>query len=43
MARTKTVIVNDVEYQLQSVNFTWYSNLTDLYINPCLLYTSRCV
>ncbi len=34
MARTKTVIVNDVEYQLQSVNFTWYSNLTDLYINP---------
>lgn len=34
MARTKTVIVNNVEYQLQSVNFTWYSNLTDLYINP---------
>ena len=34
MARTKTVVVNDVEYQLQSVNFTWYSNLTDLYINP---------
>ena len=34
MARTKTVIVNDVEYELQSVNFSWYSNLTDLYINP---------
>ena len=34
MARTKTVLVNDVEYKLQSVNFSWYSNLTDLYINP---------
>lgn len=34
MARTKTVIVNDVEYSLQSVTFSWYSNLTDLYINP---------
>ena len=34
MARTKTVLVNDVEYELQSVNFSWYSNLTDLYINP---------
>ena len=34
VARTKTVIVNDVEYTLQSVTFTWYSNLTDLYINP---------
>lgn len=34
MARTKTVVVNGVEYQLQSVTFTWYSNLTDLYINP---------
>ena len=33
MARRKTVIVIVVEYQLQSVNFTWYSNLTDLYIN----------
>lgn len=34
MARTKTVTVAGTEYQLQSVNFTWYSNLTDLYINP---------
>ena len=34
MARQKTVTVNDVEYQLQSVTFSWYSNLTDLYINP---------
>lgn len=34
MARTKTVTVNDVEYTLQSVTFSWYSNLTDLYINP---------
>ena len=34
MVRTKTVIVNDVEYKLQSVNFSWYSNLTDLYVNP---------
>ena len=34
MARTKTVTVNDVEYKLQSVNFTWYSNLTDLYVSP---------
>lgn len=34
MARTKTVTVNDVDYNLQSVTFSWYSNLTDLYINP---------
>ena len=34
MARTKTVIVNDEEYKLQSVSFSWYSNLTDLYISP---------
>lgn len=34
MARQKTVTVNDVEYTFQSVNFTWYSNLTDIYINP---------
>ena len=26
--------MNDVEYTLQSVTFSWYSNLTDLYINP---------
>lgn len=34
MARTKTVTVNAVDYELQSVTFSWYSNLTDLYINP---------
>lgn len=34
MARTKIVTVNDVEFTLQSVTFSWYSNLTDLYINP---------
>lgn len=34
MARTKTVTVGDTDYQLQSVTYSWYSNLTDLYINP---------
>lgn len=34
MARTKTVTVDGVNYTLQSVTFTWYSNLTDLYVNP---------
>lgn len=34
MARTKTVTVGGTDYQLQSVTFAWYSNLTDLYINP---------
>ena len=34
MARTKTVTIDGVDYALQSVNFSWYSNLTDLYINP---------
>lgn len=34
MARQKKVLVNGVEYTLQSVTFSWYSNLTDLYINP---------
>ena len=34
MARQKTVIVNDVEYTLQSVIFSWYTNLTDLYVRP---------
>ena len=34
MARTKTINVNDVEYTLQSITFSQYSNLTDLYINP---------
>ena len=34
MARTKTVTVGGTDYQLQSVTYSWYSNLTDLYINP---------
>ena len=34
MARTKTVTVGCTDYQLQSVTYSWYSNLTDLYINP---------
>ena len=34
MIRTKTVSVNEQEFKLQSVNFSWYSNLTDLYISP---------
>ena len=34
MARTKNVTVGDVGYTLQSVTFSWYSNLTDLYIVP---------
>jgi hypothetical protein len=34
MIRTKTVTVDGTEYALQSVTFSWYTNLTDLYINP---------
>lgn len=34
MARTKNVTVGGTDYQLQSVTYSWYSNLTDLYINP---------
>jgi len=34
VARQKTITVNDVEYTLQSVSFSWYTNLTDLYIRP---------
>ena len=34
MARTKTVTVGGTDYQLQSVTYSWYSNLTHLYINP---------
>lgn len=34
MARTKVVKVNGTDYTLQSVTFSWYTNLTDLYINP---------
>lgn len=34
MARTKTLTVGGTDYQLQSVTYSWYSNLTDLYINP---------
>ena len=34
MARTKNITVNGLDITLQSVTFSWYSNLTDLYINP---------
>lgn len=34
MARTKNITVNGIDITLQSVTFTWYSNLTDLHINP---------
>jgi hypothetical protein len=34
MARTKTITIDGVDYTLQGVNFTWYTNLTDLYIAP---------
>jgi len=34
MARQKTVTVNGVDYTLQSASFSWYTNLTDLYIRP---------
>ncbi len=34
MIRTKTVTVGGVDYTLQSVTFSWYTNMTDLYINP---------
>ena len=34
MARTKKTTINNVEYTFQSVTFSWYSNLTALYINP---------
>ncbi len=34
MARTKTVTVGGADFSLQSVTFSWYSNLTDLYVNP---------
>ena len=34
MARQKTITIEGVDYQLQSANFSWYTNLTDLYIRP---------
>lgn len=34
MARTKVVTVHEQEYTFQSVTYRWYTNLTDLYINP---------
>ena len=34
MSRQKNVTVNDIEFTLQSVTFSWYTNLTDLYISP---------
>ena len=34
MARTKTITINEQEYTLQSVTFSWYANLADLFVNP---------
>lgn len=34
MARQKTITIEGTEYQLQSASFSWYTNLTDLYIRP---------
>lgn len=34
MARQKTITIEGVDYKLQSVSFSWYTNLTDLYIRP---------
>lgn len=34
MARQKNITVNGVEYTLQSASFSWYTNLTDLYVRP---------
>jgi hypothetical protein len=34
VARTKEVTIGEVAYTLQSVTFSWYTNITDLYINP---------
>ena len=34
MARTKDVEINGVNYSLQSCTYSWYANLTDLYLNP---------
>lgn len=34
MSRQKTITLNGTEYQLQSANFSWYTNLTDLYLHP---------
>lgn len=38
MARQKTVIVNDVEYTLQSANFSWYTNLTCVHPSSVIKY-----
>lgn len=34
MTRQKTITIDGVDYRLQSASFSWYSNLTDLYIRP---------
>lgn len=34
MARQKTITIAGIDYQLQSASFSWYTNLTDLYIRP---------
>lgn len=34
MARQKTITIEGTEYTLQSASYSWYTNLTDLYIRP---------
>ena len=34
MARQKIINIEGTEYTLQSASFSWYTNLTDLYIRP---------
>ena len=34
MARQKVISIEGTEYTLQSASYSWYTNLTDLYIRP---------
>lgn len=34
MARQKIITIEGTEYTLQSASYSWYTNLTDLYIRP---------
>ena len=34
MARQKIINIEGTEYTLQSASYSWYTNLTDLYIRP---------
>lgn len=34
MARQKVINIEGTEYTLQSASYSWYTNLTDLYIRP---------